>query len=502
MMLLDSKLLSAAIFLPLAASVAMLLIPARFRLAVKIWSIFATLATFLLCLMVFQKITGSGEFEIQEVINWIPALGISLKLGVDGAAISLMTMTSFIVPVAIAISWNEKENFGAAFYALILVIESALLAAFAAMDVFVFFVFLLVALVGIAMAIGSYGSGDKHAAAIKFAIFGTVAAAFVAAAIFYCAAVCGSFDIFEWYAHHFQIREQLLLFACFTFGFAFMLPAIGLHSGFVSAVSCAPAPIVVIITGALIKLGAWGMWRFAMPLFPAGVAAYTNVCLVWAVASIAAGSFLMFAQTDLKKFFAYSCIAQMGIVMLGQVSLDSQSALGSLILMVSHGVAVAGFVAILKMMEGRFGTLEIGRLGITVRRVPLLSAFMILFSLALVGVPLSGNFYGLFLILLGSFQTRTVYSAIAIAGMALFAIAFVGMIGRAIFGSPAANKEEDCRDISLSECLCVVPLLILLVVLGLAPMTLISKTAKSASSFVNLSERIEMIIPENLPDGN
>lgn len=487
--------LSLSIFLPLGGALAVIAMPSRWKTEIRLVSLATSLLTLALCALTFIRVKGTGEFEIKEQVQWVTSLGISYHIGIDGVSMLLMLLTAFLMPISILASWREIDKSVKAFHALMLLLETGLLGVFAALDVFLFYVFWEVVLIPMYFIVGIWGSSDRIRAAIKLVLFTMVGSVLMLVAILYAASSAGSFDLLTWYAHHFTAREQLWLFAAFALAFAIKVPVIGVHTWLPDAHTEAPTAGSVILAGVLLKMGAYGFFRFAMPLFPAAVAAFAPTFLVLAVVGIIVGALLAMVQPDLKRLIAYSSVSHMGFVVLGLFALDSRAVAGAVLQMINHGITTGGLFLMVGMIYFRKHTRKIADYGGSARSWPMITVFFIFMCLSSMGLPGLNNFAGEFLTLLGSFQTRTVYTAVALPGVVLVAVYLLWAVARVFFGPLKHEDERHMPDLKVREYVVLLPLVILIIMIGVWPELLLKKIWSSSDAFVKLSKRIEMIVP-------
>ncbi|MFH0799557.1 MAG: NADH-quinone oxidoreductase subunit M [Pseudomonadota bacterium] len=495
----NSHLLTAIIFLPIAGMIVVLAMPSKWTRGIRVFSLFTSLCVFALTALAFTRVSGTGEFEIVEQAPWIVSLGISYHLGIDGASLLLLLLTAVLVPISIIASWREIDRQVKAFHVLILLLETGMLGVFAALDVFLFYVFWEVVLIPMYFMIGIWGSGDRIRAALKFVIFTMVGSLLMLVAILYAANAANSFDLLAWYAHHFTAREQIWLFAALALAFAIKVPIIGFHTWLPDAHTEAPTAGSILLAGVLLKMGAYGFFRFAMPLFPLAVVEFMPAILTLSVVGIIAGALLAMVQPDLKRLIAYSSVSHMGFVMLGLAALNREAVAGSVLQMVNHGLTTGALFLMVGMIYGRRHTRMIADYGGTARSWPALAAVFIFMVLSSMGLPGLNNFAGEFLVLLGSFQTRTVFSAIAILGVILVAIYMLWAVARVFFGPLKNEEERRMPDLCAREYATLVPLIALIIMIGVWPEFLLTKIWRPAQVFVKLSKRVEMIVPASIP---
>lgn len=496
---LEGHLLSVTIFLPLAGALAVACLPARWKWEIRSASLLGSSATLLLAAAIFSRMRGTGDFEMAEVAAWIPSLGVRYHLGVDGVSAALMLLVALLVPPSLLISWREIDHRVKAFHLLLLLLETGMLGALAALDAVLFFIFWEAALIPMAFLIGVWGGTGRARASLAFLLFGLVGSALLLAAILGAGGQAGSFDVLAWYAHRFHPVQQLWLFAGFAAAFGIATPFLGLHSWLPDAVAEAPAAVGLLLVGAFLKMGTYGLWRFAMPAFPLAVAGFLQALLVLAVLGIVVGALLAMVQPDLKRLVAYASVSHLGFVLLGLAALEPQAAAGAVVQMVAHGLTAGMLVLVIGMLSARRGAGRIEAYGGTAREAPLLSLALIFAALAAAGLPGLANFSGEFLVLLGAFQTRTAFGAAAIAGAALGAAALLWAVVRVVSGPSIAGGERRLPDLTFREGLSIVPLIALAVLIGVWPQGMLAKLWRPAESLVKLSTRVEMFTPVSPP---
>ncbi len=497
MMWISSHLLTSMIFLPLAGAMLVLAIPLRSDKVVRVVSLVTSLAVLALAWKAWQRISGSGEFELTELHTWIPSVGVAYHLGVDGVSAILMLLTAFIVPFAIVGSWTEINRHVTSFHFLILLLETGMLGVFAALDVFLFYVFWEIVLIPMYFLIGIWGSGARIRAAMKFVLYTMVGSVLMLAAILYCAwSVGGSFDLLTWYEKGFGPMQQLVLFAAFALAFAIKVPVFPLHTWLPDAHTEAPTAGSVILAGVLLKMGTYGFYRFAMPLFPLAVVKFSPLFLTLAVIGITGSALVAMVQPDLKRLIAYSSVAHLGFVMLGLFALEQTAAAGAVLQMVNHGISTGALFLLVGMMYSRRHTRLIADYGGIARTVPMYTAVFLFVTMSSIGLPGLNNFVGEFLILLGAFQTKTAYASVAVLGVVFAAVYMLWAARRVFFGKNIHEENQKLTDLNLREYVVIIPLLVAMVVMGVWPKPWLDKIERSTENFLALSKRVEMNIPK------
>lgn len=489
------NLLSIVVFLPLLGTLAIACLPRAKEAASKYIAISFSLVNLLVGIAVYIKAHGSGEFEMVRGIPWIPSLGIYYRVGVDGASALMVLLTTLIMVVALLASWREITKRLRLFYGLMLVICTGLTGVFASTDMFLFFVFWDAALIPMCFVIGIWGGGDRIRIAMKFLIFTAAGSVAMLVAILYAAGAVGSFNLVDWYAHDFAVRTQLWLFIGFALAFAIKVPLIGLHTWLPDAHTEAPTAGSIVLAGVMLKIGAYGFFRLAVPLFPAATAQASPVILTLAVAGVVLGAMLAMVQSDFKRLIAYSSISHMGLVVLGLFSIERYAATGAVFQMASHGLIVAGLFAVAGFLYERKGTRTIADYGGSAVSLPMMTIVLATLVLGAIGLPGLSGFVGEFMILLGSFQTMTYFTAAAVAGVVLTACYLIWLFQRVSFGILKDEDERKLPDMRAREYLCVLPIIIIILVTGIWPKEMLGRIYRSADAFVSLAKRGQLVVP-------
>jgi len=489
------NLLSIVVFMPLLGVIAIAALPRAKEAASKYIAISFSLANLLVGIAVYMKAHGSGEFEMVRAIPWIPSLGIYYRVGADGASALMILMTTIIMVVALLASWSEITKRLRLFYGLMLLIGTGLTGVFASTDMFLFFVFWDAAIIPMCFVIGIWGSGDRIRVAMKFLIFTAAGSLAMLVAILYGAAAAGSFNLVDWYAHDFPVGAQLWLFTGFALAFAIKVPLIGFHTWLPDSHTEAPTAGSIVLAGVMLKLGAYGFFRLAVPLFPHAASVASPVILTLAVTGVVLGALLAMVQDDFKRLIAYSSISHMGLVVLGIFSLERYAATGALFQMASHGLIIAGLFATAGFLYERRGTRLIADYGGSASSLPMMSVVLATLVLGAIGLPGLSGFAGEFMILLGSFQTETWFAAAAVAGTVLIACYLVWVFQRICFGRLKDEEERKMPDMRAREYLCVLPIVIIIVVAGVWPKEILGRVYRSADAFVALAKRGQLVAP-------
>lgn len=471
-------LLTLLILLPLAGAICLIALrkqvqAARF-LALAIASMELVLACMAWSVSASAIPTGAPPgFFLYEDISWIDGLGIRFTLGMDGISLLLVVMTALLTIIAMLVSWRSITYRTVLHYMMLLVMESAIVGIFLALDLFLFYIFYEAMLIPMFFLIGIWGHGRNIYSAIKFFIFTLAGSLFMLLAILGIYLIHGSqsgvytFNLSALIGTRIDPATAIWLYAAFLLSFAIKFPLVPLHTWLPDAHTDASTAGSIDLAGLLLKTGAYGLIRFAYPLFPEAARTLTPLLLVMAATGIIYGSWIAFAQKDMKRLVAYSSIGHMGFVALGIATWTPIALSGSILLMVCHGITTSALFALVGMLADRTQTREISRYGGLWGKIPVFSSFFLLFAMASAGLPGLSNFVGEFLILAGSYKTARVTTILAFAGLILSLVYTVRLLQQLLF-----QKERQPLEItdSTSRELIVLTILALGVVfIGLHP---------------------------------
>jgi NADH-quinone oxidoreductase subunit M len=403
---------------------------------------------------------------------WIPRFGIAIELGLDGLSLLMVTLTLLLGLVAVSSSWNETRLRPGMFQANLLWTLAGVVGVFLALDLFLFFLFWEVMLVPMYLLIAVWGHENRGYAAMKFFIFTQASGLLMLVAILVTAwrAADGnawSFSYADLLAAPMQGRAAMLSMLGFFIAFAVKLPAFPVHTWLPDAHTQAPTAGSVLLAGILLKTGAYGLLRFAIPLFPEASMQFAPVAMALGVAGVIYGAVLALGQSDFKRLVAYSSIAHMGFVLLGLYAWNALAVQGAVMQMVAHGVSTAALFTLVGALQGRLHTRDMGRMGGLWHDAPRMGAFAMFFALAALGLPGLGNFVAEFMVLAGLFQVQPWIAAAATLGLITGAIYALWMIQLAFQGAP--DPARRMPDFNAREIATMTGMMLALVWLGLYP---------------------------------
>ncbi len=474
--------LSILTFLPLVGAIIVLLAPSD-NLK-KGLAFGATIVTFVVSLLLLPGWQEIPDMQFVERYAWMPDLNIYYHLGVDGISLWLILLTTLLMPIAVAFSnQHVKQNIGG-YLALMLLMETAVLGVFLALDLVLFYVFWEFSLIPMAFLIGKWGSQNRVYAAIKFFLYTLAGSALMLVAILALYFHAGTFDLLELQNAGLPPGLQQLGFLAFALAFAIKVPLFPFHTWLPDAHVEAPTAGSVILAGVLLKLGTYGFLRFALPLFPVAVSNYSSLISVLAIVGILYGALVALAQRDLKSLVAYSSVAHMGFVVLGIFALNEQGISGAVLLMVSHGLSTGALFLMVGMLYERRHTRLLKDYGGLWASVPVFSYFFLVVALCSAGLPGLSGFIGEFAILLGTYQSSPFFAVLGTAGVILAAWYLLHAFRQVAQGALTnpANFKENLPDLNWKEIGQLVPIVLLFFVIGLAPNLFLDKINPSVAA--------------------
>ncbi len=468
-------LLTIATFLPILAGLALMAAPDRSARVAHGLSIAATAATFAVTLVIWARGITAGGFAQVEEIAWIPAIGAAYRMGLDGLSLPLVLLTSLLFLLCAIYSARIGER-AASYVVLMLMLETASLGTFMALDGLLFYVFFEVSLVGMYFMIAGWGYEDRQRAALMFFLYTLLGSLPLLLAIIGLYLGSGSFDMRAWIgAPPLTGLAAMLALIAMLFTFAVKIPAFPVHTWLPAAHVQAPTAGSVILAGVMLKFGTYGLVRFAFQMTPEAFAQAGQVILAFGVVSALYGAFAALAQTDLKKMIAYTSVNHMGYVVIGvavaalaaeprirAIALD-----GATLQMVSHGLVTGALFFLAGMLQDRAHSRDMAGFGGLLGRVPWLGWAFILSAFASLGLPGLAHFPAEFQVFLATLDTAP-WAIVAILAIVVTAALYLRAIA-AVFLGPENEKWSAMPDLDRREMTVIVPLLILTVLVGVAP---------------------------------
>ena len=470
--------LTSLVALPIAGALLLLFVSSDEKDAplVRNIALVVSILVFAETLLLWSRFNAaSADFQFVERHAWIPAFGISYFVGVDGISLFLLVLTGFLTPLALLGSWESVHKKTRAFCIVVLLLESAMIGVFVSLDLFLFYVFWDAMLIPMYFLIGIWGYDRRIYAAVKFILYTMAGSVLMLLAILSLAYLHGeggggyTFDLLKLYELEIPPQQQFWFFAAFALAFAIKVPLFPFHTWLPDAHVEAPTAGSVILAGVLLKMGTYGLIRFAFPLFPQAAAFFAPKLAVLAVIGIIYGALVAMVQPDMKKLVAYSSVSHLGFVVLGIAAMNTQGVQGAVYQMLNHGISTGGLFLIVGMLSDRRHTRLISEYGGLKKVTPRLVAAFLIITLSSIGLPGLNGFVGEFLILLGAFRWDPRLAAFAASGVILSATYMLWMFQRVNYGP--VNNEENARlpDLQPREWAVIVPILAVAILMGVLP---------------------------------
>ncbi|WP_440959720.1 NADH-quinone oxidoreductase subunit M [Oceanicaulis sp. LC35] len=491
-MLSQLPILSAITFLPALGAVAILLLRAFVRSEegdvvdrnAKGIALFVTGFVFVLSLLMLADFdAGQAGFQFVENLPWLPALGISYKMGVDGISVLFVVLTAFLMPICILSSWKIDKRV-TDYMAAFLLLETLVIGVFCALDMFLFYIFFEGSLIPMFLIIGVWGGQNRIYAAFKFFLYTFLGSVLMLAAMIVMFTQVGTTDIEVLLAHPFARDLQIWLWLAFFASFAVKMPMWPVHTWLPDAHVQAPTAGSVILAGILLKLGGYGFLRFSIPMFPNASEFFAPMVFILSIIAIVVTSLIAFRQTDIKKLIAYSSVAHMGFVTLGIFTMTELGVQGAIFQMLSHGVISAALFLCIGVIYDRFHTREISFYGGLVHKMPVYAAVFGLFAMANVGLPGTSGFIGEIMTMTGAFQVDPRVAAGAALGVIFSAVYMLVAYKKVVFGVITNPKLETATDLNFREWINLGVLAVLAVYFGFFSTPITDTTRASVDQLI------------------
>ncbi len=472
--------LTLTTFLPLVGVVVLMLWPALTDDVARGIAMVASIATFLVSLGMLGRFDPSvAGFQMVEQLVWVRSLHLQYLLGVDGVSLFMVLLTTFLFPIAILASWRVTRNVRG-FMISMLLLETAVIGTFVSLDLLLFFLFFEAMLFPMYLIIGGWGYERRVYAAVKFFLFTMFGSAFLLVAILFLYSKAGTFDVRQLTDVQLSTTASRWLFLGFFVAFAVKVPIFPLHTWLPDAHTEAPTAGSVILAAVLLKIGAYGLIRFNLALFPDASHYFARGVEILALIGIVYGALCALMQTDLKRLIAYSSVSHLGFVVLGIFAFTTYGVNGSVLQMVNHGLSTGALFLLVGMLYERTHTRNLREMGGFATVMPRLAGMFLFAALSSLGLPGLNNFVGEFLVILGAFAANPVFGSIAASGVVLAAIYLLWAYQRMAQG-PVAEAHATHPDLSVREYALLVPVLAAILVLGVYPNLVLDRVEPTTS---------------------
>ncbi len=459
----QSHLLTVLTFLPVAGTLALLLLRDDDHVWIRRLAMTTAAVEFALSLLLLRGFNSHASgYQWEEFHNWIAQPPIHYHLGVDGLSLFLILLTTLLTPISILASWKSINERVKGFFICLLVLETGVIGVFVSLDLFLFFLFWEVMLIPMYFLIGIWGHERRIYAALKFVLYTMFGSILMLVAILWLyrltvAAGYPTLDVAQIQsllssgAITLPLSTELLLFGAFFLAFAIKVPLFPLHTWLPDAHTEAPTAGSVMLAGVLLKMGTYGMLRFCLPMFPEAARRFAPAIAVLAIIGIIYGALVAMVQVDLKRLVAYSSVSHLGFVVLGIFAFHAISIQGAVFQMVSHGITTGALFLGVGMLYDRRHTHLIKEFGGLATPMPVLGALYLFTCFASAGLPMLNGFVGEFLILAGTFQKHAAWASWAALGVILSAVYLLWSYQRVFFGTITKDKNAALPDADLRE---------------------------------------------------
>src|SRR5678815_3477957 len=506
-----SHLLTILILLPVAGALALVgysFVSSRTEEHYRWIALIVTIVTFAASLLLLRGAGAYGaEFRFEENISWIGSIGARYHVGVDGVSLWLVLLTTLLMPIAVLSSWTSITKRPLAYYAFLLILQSAMIGVFVALDLLLFYLFFEASLVPMFFLIGIWGGERRIYAAVKFFIYTAVGSLLMLVGIISLYFLYHTFD----YPTLLQAmaatplanfgRAEYWLFIAFALAFCIKVPLFPFHTWLPDAHTEAPTAGSVILAGVLLKMGTYGLMRFNLALFPNAARLWAPVIIGLAVIGIIYGALVAMVQPDVKRLVAYSSVSHMGFVVLGLFSFTEMGMQGALYQMLNHGVSTGALFLFVGFIYERRHTRQISDFGGLSTPMPWFSTLFVIASLSSIGLPFLNGFVGEFLIMIGTWTSLAVgypwiWIATMLAGSGVIwaAVYMLWMLQRVVFGKVTNPENAKLRDLNARELGLLIPLLLLMLFMGVYPRVFLDRSQASV-------EQVRMRLAESRAGG-
>ncbi|CAN5250078.1 NADH-quinone oxidoreductase subunit M [soil metagenome] len=489
--------LTAAIFIPIVGAVALLWAPRVKERGARLSALGISAVPLGILSVAWARFDGGEGFQLIESVPWIPTLGVGYKVGIDGVSLPLAAMSALLFVASIAYPVDLRGR-ARQYFAAFLFLEGISLGVFLALDLFLFYVFFDLSLVGMYFLIAVWGHGDAQRSALKFFLYTLAGSLVMLLAILglYLASEPRTFDMAELIAQQPLAGGGLraaLVFLGFVIGLGVKTPIVPFHTWLPPAHVDAPAPASTILAGVLLKMGTYGFVRILLSMMPDTFQRFALPLAIVGVVGIVYGALVALAQTNLKRLVAYSSVNHMGYVILGLAAAaaamgdDPDAATlalsGATLEMVAHGLITGALFLVAGSVWSRAETYELGELGGLAGRAPAMTGVVVVAAFASLGLPGLAGFVAEFQVFAGTFAVYPVLAGIALIGLVVTAAVFLRMLQRAFLGA-LPDRWASWPDLSRTETLALLPLIVLVVVIGVAPAWVLDVIDSAAAPLV------------------
>lgn len=437
----------------------------------------------------------ASTMQFQVAYPWIGTLGVRFAFGVDGISLPLVVLTKLMMPIAVLASFPEKKH-GRFFMGCYLLLDSAMTGTFLATDIFLFYVFWELMLIPMILLIGVWGSEQRIFASLKFFIYTFAGSLLMLATLFYLfqesLLQSGQYsgDIAGFSKLTFTpvpvlwgLSAEKLVFLGFFLAFAIKVPLFPLHTWLPDAHVQAPTGGSILLAAVLLKMGTYGLLRFAIPIAPNAFVEFSSGIATLSMIGILYGAWVAYQQKDMKKLVAYSSVSHLGFCVLGICTMNLKGLTGSMLQMVNHGLSTGALFLLVGMLYERRHTKKFADYGGIATIVPWFATLFVFIACSSMGVPGLNGFVGEFLVLMGTFEANMVWAGITVLGVVFGALYTLSMVKQTLFGPVVHAENRALKDVNAREWCAILPLCALIIYLGVAPNCFLKKFNQSLETY-------------------
>lgn len=457
--------------------------------AAKTWALVSSLASLVVMLLAFSAHDKASSLFYRT--DWMPLLGSSFSVGLDGMGKVLCLLTAIAFPVIFVSTWRREYSNPGRFFGLMLLTQAGLIGVFVAYDALLFYFFWELALIPAYFLCSQWGGERRIAVTFKFFIYTFVGSLFMLLAIIYLyfKTPDHSFALESFYNIKLGTQEQMWLFWVMFVAFMVKMPIFPLHTWQPDTYEQSPTAVTMVLSGVMVKMGVFGLIRWLIPIIPAGAWAWGDTVSSLAIIGMIYASLIAMRQDDLKRLVAYSSIAHVGLMCLAVFSSETMGMQGVMIQMFNHGINIIGLWIVVELIETQFGTRKMSELGGIAQKAPALSILLVIVSLANVALPLTNAFVGEFLMFSGVYnsdvsQYNKVFTVAAIVTVILSAVYTFNMLQKVLFGSTSVITERG-RDIRLNEKFALVVVVAVILFIGVYPKPMLELTQSTVDTIIS-----------------
>jgi len=422
---------------------------------------------------------------------WIPQLGTQFSLMADGMSAMLCLLTGIVMPVIIIANWNKEVDRPWCFYGLMLLSQAGITGVFLAYDALLFYVFWELALIPVYFLCSRWGGEKRIPVTFKFFVYTFVGSLLMLAGLIYLSTFNTGADSYSWAnitraGASLSPQTQSWLFCLIFVAFAIKMPIFPFHTWQPDTYEQSPTPVTIILSALMVKMGMFAVIRWLFPVVPEGVAFWSNTVIILSVIGIVYASFLAIVQTDLKRLVAYSSIAHMGLMSAAAFANTQVGMHGLMVQMFNHGINITGMWLIVSMVESRWGTRDMSKLGGMATAAPQMAIALLIIAFANIALPLTNGFIGEFMLFHGIFQSQSAYHIIfmAVAGLGIIfgAVYTLNMVQKTAFGN--VTPMVISKDMTMNESVAMAFIVVLVIFLGVYPKPLLELTREIAQTVI------------------